>query len=172
VAEKSLFSPSRSEVIPEKQKAGPPKVSEKEIFLYGVMAVGDRKKALISNPEPATAGKAAPKEKWVAVGDTIGTFSVADIKKDRIILADGANNHEILLHDKNKPARQTTAAEKSEAPTVVAAGSAPPVAVAATKADARPQQPAAPAAADGKGAPAAEYQIINTPFGPVKQRIK
>ena len=58
----------------------------------------------------------------MTVGDTIGTFSVTDIKKDRIILADGANKHEILLYDKNKPARQVTAAEKAAAPTVVASG--------------------------------------------------
>ncbi len=87
------------------------------------------------------AGKGGSKDKWVAVGDTIGTFSVTDIKKDRIILADGANNHEILLYDKSKPARQTAAAEKSAAPTVVASGPAP--AAAATRSDTKPRKPPA-----------------------------
>ncbi len=175
VAEKNLFSQSRSEIVPEKAKAGPLKISEKQIFLYGIMAAGDRKKALINNPEPAAApGKAAPRDKWVAVGDSVGAFSVTEIRKDRIVLADGASSHEILLFDKNKPARQTTVAEKSAAPTVVAAGKAAPAApetAAAPKADAKPQPPTAPAA-DGKAAPAPEYRIINTPFGPVKQRIQ
>lgn len=172
VAEKNLFSQSRSEIVPEKAKAGPLRISEKQIFLYGIMAAGDRKKALINNPEPAAApGKTAPRDKWVAVGDSVGTFSVTEIRKDRIVLADGASSHEILLFDKSKPARQTTVVEKSAAPTVVAAGKAAPETAAAPKADAKPQQPAAPAA-DGKAAPAPEYRIINTPFGPVKQRIQ
>ena len=52
VAEKNLFSSSRSEFVPEKQKKeGPLKISEKMVFLYGVVVMGDRKKALISNPE-------------------------------------------------------------------------------------------------------------------------
>jgi hypothetical protein len=175
VAEKNLFSTNRSEVIPEKQKKeGPLKISEKMIFLYGVVVMGDRKKALISNPDPGPeAGKRpAPKDKWVAVGDTIGTFSVADIRKDRIILADGASNHEILLYDKNKPIRQTIVAEKSAAPTVVATGTGPAAAAVATKSDAKPGTEPPPRIAEGKDAPAGEYRIVNTPFGPTKRRIQ
>ena len=175
VAEKNLFSSNRSEVIPEKQKKeGPLKISEKQIFLYGVVVMGDHKKALISNPDPGpVAGKKpASKDKWVAVGDTIGTFKVADIGKDRIILADGASNHEILLFDKNKPARQVIVAEKPAAPTVVASGPTPAAPAAATAAPpaAKPEQPAS-RIAEGKGAPG-EYRIINTPFGPTKRRIQ
>ncbi len=175
VAEKNLFAANRSEIIPEKpQKEGPLKISEKQIFLYGVVVMGDRKKALISNPEtgPDAGKKPAPKDKWVAVGDKIGTFSVADIRKDRIILADGANNHEILLFDKNKPARKTIATEKSAAPTVVASGTGPAAPSAATKPDAKPgTEPPSPIA-EGKSAPAGEYRIVNTPFGPTKRRIQ
>ena len=174
VAEKNLFSASRAEFVPEKQKKqGPLKISEKMIFLHGVVVMGDRKKALISNPEagPEAGKKPAAKDKWVAVGDTIGTFSVADIRKDRIILADGANTHEILLYDKNKPARQTIAAEKPTAPTVVATG--PATVPAATRSDTKPvTEPPASRVAEGKNAPAAEYRIVNTPFGPTKQRIQ
>jgi hypothetical protein len=173
VADKNLFSASRSEILPEKQKKeGPLKISEKQIFLYGVVGVGDRKKALISNPESApVAGKAPAKDKWVAVGDTIGNFSVTDIRKDRIILADGANTHEILLYDKNKPARQTIAVEASAAPTVVAAG--PATVSAATRSDTKPvTEPPASHVAGEKSAPAGEYVIVNTPFGPAKRRIQ
>ena len=170
VTEKNLFSANRSEVIPEKQKKeGPFKISEKMVILYGVVVIGDRKKALISNPEagPEAGQKPAAKDKWVAVGDTIGNFSVADIRKDRIILADGANTHEILLYDKNKPARQTIAAEKSTAPAVIATG--PATVPAATRSDTKPP---ASSIAEGKDAPAAEYRIVNTPFGPTKKRIQ
>jgi hypothetical protein len=173
VAEKNLFSSNRSESIPEKQKPGPLKISEKMIFLYGVVSTGDRKKALISNPEPGSeAGKGpAAKDKWVKVGDTIGNFSVAEIRKDRIILTQGANTHEILLYDKNKPARQTAVAQKSAAPTVVATGSTATVPAAAAKPG---TEPPASRIAEGKSAPApaGEYRIVNTPFGPTKRRIQ
>ena len=166
VAEKNLFSASRSEIIPEKKKKqeGPLKISEKQIFLYGIMVVGNTKKALISNPDPGpNAGKKSVKDKWVTLGDTIGTFKVTDIQKDRLILADDANKHEILLFDKSKPARQAAAVAKPATPTVVTSGQGPTAATAA--------QPASQAA-DGKSAPAAEYRIVNTPFGPSKQRIQ
>lgn len=174
VAEKNLFSSNRSEVIPEKQKKeGPLKISEKMLFLYGVVVMGNTKKALISNPEagPEAGKKTAPKDKWVGVGDTIGTFNVTDIRKDRIILTDGANSHEILLYDKNKPARQVVAADKPVAATVVAAG--PAAGAAATRSDTKPvtESPAS-RVTDGKSAPEGEYRIVNTPFGPTKRRIQ
>ena len=180
VAEKNLFSSDRSEVVPEKptQKSGPLKISEKMVFLYGVVVMGDQKKALISNPETgsATNKKSVAKEKWVTLGDTLGNFNVADIQKDKIILADGANKHEILLYDKNKPARKINAPEKekpvasSAASKEAGTGSTAPAAAAAA---AKPgTEPPPSNVADGKGAPAAEYKIVNTPFGPQKRKIK
>jgi len=173
VAEKNLFAANRSEVIPDKLKQeGPLKISEKQIFLYGVIVMGDRKEALISNPDPGSvAGKAPAKNKWVKVGDALGNFSVADIQKERIILADGANRHEILLYDKNKPARQVVAEAKSAAPTVVATGATAPAAAAGAVTKPGTEQPAS-LVAEGKSAPAGEYRIVNTPFGPIKRRIQ
>jgi hypothetical protein len=169
VADKNLFSSNRSESIPVpvELKPGPLKISEKMIFLYGVVT-GDRKQALISNPEfGPEAGKSRAKDKWVKVGDTLGNFSVADIRKDRIILTEGASTHEILLYDKNKPARQTIVVEKSAAPAVVSTGST------AAAAAAKPvTEPPKSGIAEGKSAPAGEYKIINTPFGPTKRRIE
>ena len=169
VADKNLFSSNRSESIPVELKAGPLKISEKMIFLYGVVVTGDRKQALISNPESGPeAGKSRAKDKWVKVGDTLGNFSVADIRKDRIILTEGASTHEILLYDKNKPARQTTVVEKSAAPAVVSTGSTAPTAAAAKPVTEPPKS----GIAEGKSAAAGEYRIINTPFGPTKRRIE
>jgi len=139
--------------------------------------MGNQKKALISNPETGSEAnkKSGAKEKWVALGDTLGNFNVADIQKDKIILADGANKHEILLYDKNKPARKISAPEKPAAlpaaSNIAGTGStAPPTAAAAaTKAVTGPPPPNV---ADGKSPPAAEHKIINTPFGPVKRRTQ
>jgi hypothetical protein len=184
VADKNLFAPNRLEYIPEKQKPGSPNISEQEkvIFLYGVILVGDRNQALISSPEPeSTAGSKSTKDKWVKVGDTIGNFSVTEIKKDRIILTQGANTREILLYDKNKPARKIIVAEKSAAPaavstgpTVVSTGPAavstgPAAAAAGTKSG---NEPPKPGVAEGKGTAEGGYRIINTPFGPVKRKIE
>ena len=166
VANKNLFSSNRSESLPE--KTGPLTISEKMIFLYGVVVTGDRKQALIRNPESGPeAGEGRAKDKWVKVGDTLGKFSVADIRNDRIILTEGASTHEILLYDKNKPARQATVAQPLAAPTVIATGPAPTTA--ATK-----PGTGLPVSrvADGKSAPEGEYIIVNTPFGPTKRRIQ
>jgi len=181
VAEKNLFSSTRLESAQVKQEPGQFKISEKMIFLYGVVIAGDRKQALISNPDPAPqAGKPPLRDKWVKVGDTMGNFSVKDIRKDRIILTDGGSVHEIPLYDKNKPARQkTVAAAPPTAPTLVATGPAAP-AVAAAKPAAAPAavaaRPAAGAPASGieagKSAAEGEYIIVNTPFGPLKREVK
>ena len=174
VADKNLFFSNRAESLPKELKPDAPKISEKMISLYGVVILGDKKQALISNPEsgPEAARKRA-KDKWVKVGDTIGNFSVAEIGKDKIILTEGANRHEILLYDSKKPARQVVA-QQSAAPTVVATGStAPAAAVPGAGSPASTPAPApAPSAAAGKSEPAGEYKIVNTPFGPIKRRIK
>ena len=179
VAEKNLFFSNRSESLPKELKPGPPKIPEKMIFLYGVVIMGDRKQALISNPESGPeAARRRAKDKWVKVGDTIGNFRVAEIGKKKIILTEGASRREILLYDKNKPARQITVAQKSAAPTVVATGSTAQAADATKPGTESPTPTSTPAStptssiSEGKSEPAAEYKIINTPFGPTKRRIK
>jgi hypothetical protein len=177
VAEKNLFSSNRTESIPVKQEPGQFKISEKMIFRYGVVLAGDRKQALISNPGPAPqAGKPPLRDKWVKVGDTMGNFSVTDIRKDRIILTDGGSMHEIPLYDKNKPARQVVAAAAPAAPAVVTAGPAaatPKAAATAPAAAAKPPtEPTVSRAETGKGAATEEYVIVNTPFGPLKRKVK
>lgn len=171
VAEKNLFSANRSESVPDKQGPGQLTISEKALFLYGVILMGDNKQALVTNPSPPPkAGDPPVRDKWVKIGDTMGNFSVADIKKDRIVITDGARRHEVLLYDKNKPTRRiVAAAAASEAPTVIGAAQAP-------AAPAVPAKPAAEASASraeaGKSAAADEYVTINTPFGPVKRKVR
>ncbi|MHB8908680.1 MAG: hypothetical protein ACYDAA_07355 [Syntrophales bacterium] len=174
VADKNLFSPKRVEFIPEKVEGGPLKISEKMIFLYGVIVTGDRKMALINNPDPGPqAGKKPARDKWVKVGDAIGNFSVTDIRKDRIILTGGASTHEILLYDKNKPARKIIIAEKAATPVAATAGPAAAAATAAAKPDdQRSTAPPKSGGVEGKSASEGEYRIVNTPFGPTKRRVQ
>lgn len=120
VVERTLFSPERA--LPDLQEEEPAveeikdlKVSGKRFFLYGVILTDDYKAALITDTEVKRGKK---KQKWVMVGDTVGGFSVADIKKDRIILAQGAMEYEILLYDKDKPKRGAPVIKKAK-PTVI-----------------------------------------------------
>jgi hypothetical protein len=175
VAEKNLFFSTRTEAIPKELEKGPPKISEKMIYLYGVMVLGDKKQALISNPETGPeADKKRAKDKWVKIGDTLGNFSVAEIDKTKVILTEGDNRHEILLYDPKKPARKIIA-QPTAAPTLVAAGAPAPTMKppgAGTSAPVPSSTSAPAAAASGETGAAGEFKIINTPFGPVKRRIK
>ena len=58
VADKNLFSSNRSEFIPEKQKKeGPLKISEKMIFLYGVVVMGNTQESPDQQSRSRTRGR-------------------------------------------------------------------------------------------------------------------
>ena len=173
VVEKNLFSANRAEVLPERSKSDSLKISEKKIYLYGTVIMGENKQALITNPESGSdAAKKQSKDKWIKIGDTVGNFKVSDIAKDKIVLADGAVKHEILLYDQNKPERQKAVAQKPAAPTVVATGTTAPAAPASKPTPGGVAHPSAPAVSAGDSAPAGEYKSVKTPFGTIKRRIK
>ncbi len=157
VVERTLFSPER--VSPDLQKEEPEakeikdlKVSGKRFFLYGVILTDDYKAALITNPEPKPGKK---KQKWVMVGDTVGGFMVAGIKKDRIILAQGGREHEILLYDKDKLKRGAPVIKKAK-PTVLST---------APKKSA-PQ----PKVINKKESPEHKRKLIDSLFGRIKRK--
>ncbi len=169
VAQKDLFSPDRAESYSGEPESELPRFSEKMIFLYGVVTLGNEKQALVSDPESGSkAAGERPKDKWVRVGDTIGNFTVAAIEKDKIVLKEGADRYEVPLYDESKPVRGKAGTQRSAAPTVVttgsepAAGSSPSTSTRATTSE----------SAAKKSEPEGEYKILNTPFGPVKRRIK
>jgi hypothetical protein len=193
VSEKNLFSPDRSD--PLAPEPGRPRLSEKMIFLYGIVTLEGRQQALVTDPEPASkAAGTKPGEKWVRVGDRIGNFSVAEIGRDRIVLKNGAERYDVLLYDENKPVRVESEQLPPEAsPTVVVTGSdrkapeaspsAPATEVAhpaAGKNQSTPGPssssafaPGSPAGAGEKsGEKSGEYKIVETPFGPIKRRVE
>ena len=159
VVERTLFSPERAlpdlqEGEPEAEEIKDLKVSGKRFFLYGVIIMDDYKAALITNPEVKPGKK---KQKWVMVGDSVGGFRVAGIKKDMIILAEGAREHEILLYDKDKPKSRAPVRKKAK-PTVVSTA---------------PKKSALqPKVSKKKKLPEGKYKIVSTPFGKIKRKIK
>lgn len=173
VAEKNLFSPDRAESPAGEatEPESPGIVSKQKIFLYGIVTLDGKKQALINYPETgAGVPRGQTKDRWVKAGDSIGDLSVARIDKDRIVLREGASEHEISLHDDNKPVRQQkTVTPGSSTPVVVVTDTSPePVATSAAPEAAVSQ----PASAAGKREPDKEYKIIQSPFGPIKRRIK
>jgi hypothetical protein len=158
VVERTLFSPERA--LPDLQEGEPKakeikdlKVSGKRFFLYGVIIMDDYKAALITDPEVKRGKK---KQKWVMVGDSVGDFRVAGIKKDMIILAEGAREYEILLYDKDKPKAGAPPVRKKAKPTVIST--------------ARKKSALRPKVSKKKELPEGEYK--DTPFGKIRRKIK
>ena len=159
VVERTLFSPERAlpdlqEEEPEVEEVKDLKVSGKKFFLYGVIIMDDYKAALITNPEIKPGKK---RQKWVMVGDAVGDFMVAGIKKDMIILAEGVREHKIFLYDKDKPKAGVPVSKKAK-PTVVS--------TAPKKSTPRPK------VSEKKELPEGEYKTVSTPFGNIRRKIE
>ena len=128
VVDKNLFTPERAELKPEGSEPGSkvtpkdkkPRISGREIVLYGVIITDDYKSAVISNPNP---GPGEGASKCVKVGDKIGDFKVAEIKEEKIVLAEGSKEYEILLYNKEKPKKRGTVKKSKERPPAAAAKS-------------------------------------------------
>lgn len=185
VADKNLFSPDRAEVKPDAPGTARPDISKKKIFLYGVVTMNGQKQALVNHPVAGEtpAARTQTEDRWVKVGDIIGNLRVAEIEKEKVVLSGGGDRYELLLHDESKPAARTQPVKQtSAAPTVVVTGSEPktpaappaPAPTGGTGPFPSRNQPSAPAGGAVKKKPAVEdgYEIVETPFGPFKRRIK
>jgi len=172
LVKKNLFSQDRAESLP-KEPEPEPKVEElsieaKKIKLYGVVMMGDYKSALITNSAGSPEDQ---KNKWIKIGDMIGEINVTDIRKDSVLVSEKEKIYEIRLYDKNKDKSGKIAEKPKESgkPTVVISES-----------KAAPAQSKNPSAATEKPKSESEdqkegepkFEIINTPFGPMKRIIK
>ena len=166
VVDRILFCPEREEFIPEEPEPEPEvktvKVSGKKIVLYGVILTDNCRVALINNPLKQLGER---KDKWVRIQDTIGQLTVKDIQSDRLILADGADQFEVPLYDKDKPKRRVTSAKQIK-PKVVTTGSKPKTTRPKTSQISRKEKIRKEKIDDS------EYEVIETPFGKVKRRKK
>jgi len=177
IVEDNLFSPDRKEVIvpppspavaptpepePEPEPEAPAKplekVEGKKILLYGVISMPDYRAAIVTNVD-----EKAPQrpQKTVRIGETIGEYTIAEIKKERVLLTKGRERYEITLFDREHPKERATATKERIQPEAAA----PKVITA---------QPVAPktetAAKAPKGKEEDEWEIVSTPFGKVKRR--
>ncbi len=160
VVERNLFSPNRKPPATTLEKSTEAEVKQvnisgRQLILYGVMVAGGHRSALISNPLQKTGEKPTM---WIRAGDTIGNLRVLEILKDRVRLVDGGQKIDILLYDsKNNKTRETVGVD---------GGAAKPTVVVTTP----EKQPDKPKVASPDPVADADYEIISTPFGPVKKK--
>jgi hypothetical protein len=206
VVDKNLFSPDRKEYLPEEppleeeepaaEKAAEPEIKPFEGFgrkvtLYGVLIAGEKKMALISNPERK---QGASKDIWVRTGDSILevkqrnevlSIKVEEILVDRLIVNDGTKNkYEVLLYDKDNPKRREQIKKAATAEVVGTQKRSEAAQREAKTAEAQKRQPtkrkpakrSAPAkeseASKKSSKPKSQYKVVNTPFGEIKRKVQ
>ncbi len=171
IAERTLFRPDRVEFLPESSEPTAreeiPLISGRRLSLYGVIIMGNDRKALIDNPirQPDEPGK-----KWVRVGEVMGNWTVSAIEPESILLVEGAKNYKIPLYTKEsgKSSRSPDKGRSTSSPTIVNTetqqpSSAPKVISSGTGAV---QKRETPGTGTRKGTEATgETETIITPFG-------
>lgn len=178
VVSKNLFSPDRAESAPD---AGGPatageevRISGEKVVLYGVLMSDDTQKALINNVK----SKSDPRSQiWIAKGDRIGDLRVDEIGRDYVVLNDGTNIFRVMLYDPDKSREKNRPSKSREGPEIVHAGQAArsgPATDAGPKAsvNAPKTAPKAMPSADRNKSEDGEYEIIDTPFGKIKRKIR
>jgi hypothetical protein len=156
VAKRDLFSPDRTEFVPDvsesEVESERQKMPGKKITLYGVVMIDDDITALVSNPEKKSGEKPS---KWVRTGDRLGDVTVVSIEKDSILLSDGTKNYRISLYDHIK-SQIRPAATITEQPTVIT-----------IKKEPKPEKPEKP---KNEKISNEQHETISTPFGNIKRR--
>jgi hypothetical protein len=195
IVEKNLFSPDRMANITAQDSqaaAGDLKISGEKVMLYGVVMIGGEKMAMINNPSKGTDNR---EYRWVREGDHISNLNVAQIKKDQIVLKDGFQQYQISLFDPDKEKKKEAARTIKEEPKVISTGSADQSAKSNAETGApevkssAPNKEAAKAEEAGKPresqkdsrvpfketkriSPDGKYEIIETPLGAARVKIK
>ena len=173
VVQKNIFSMDRREFVPkavdvdslpeEKMQNEPAPLETKQVTLFGVMFVGDFKKALVNDQHD----RENP-QKWVREGDLVADYRITQIEKDRIILSRAGKLHTVLLYDKDNPKKRTMVS-----PARKTSAARPPKAKTAKTDSAGPGKTPADKSVGSKETPGSakdEYEIIQTPFGEFKRK--
>jgi hypothetical protein len=119
VAERNLFSPTRTEAPPEPPRAagtgtGAPAPPAPKPRLYGIVLLPEgRDRAYLEDVQRRRVS-------GYSVGDQVGDARLEQIRSDRVVLRRGAETFEVLLYDPTKP--RQAAAPGVQSPETGAAG--------------------------------------------------
>lgn len=178
IVDNNLFAPNRMANIQAPDESlmetdETVRIDGEKVMLYGVIILDDYKKALINNPYKK---KDKRDQLWIVEGERVGDLKVLQIGQDQILLSDGIKNYNISLYDPKKRKKLKSKSQKSKAPQVISAGgkagssgkkSRPAYRKAkSSKADLPKKHKKVSESDDGK------FEIIDTPFGKIKRRIK
>jgi type II secretory pathway component PulC len=104
IEDKNLFHPDRIPQVPllsPKEKGSlPPEDESKNFVLHGVILMR-KGKAIALLQEPILTEK---KVRSFTQGEKIGPYVLKAVKKDRVVLAEGDREFEVILHKKRTPA--------------------------------------------------------------------
>lgn len=119
VAERNLFSPTRTETAPEPTRAvtgtGGPAPPAPKPRLYGIVLLPEgRGRAYLEDAQRRRVFA-------YSVGDLVGDARLEQIKADRVVLRRGGETFEVLLYDPTKP-RQSAAPSSVQSPEAGGAG--------------------------------------------------
>ncbi len=176
IAEQNLFSLDRAEYVPLEPTAEPEalKPAGKKINLYGVIIMNNTRKALMDNPVRKSH---EPRQKWVGIGDSLGDLTVTAIEPENVRVIDGSDKYTIPLYTKKTRNQSPPFSDD-------VSGSVAPPSVVSTEDKALPSEPEVVNSGSEKQTStpessvkeadqgAGEYKVVNTPFGPVKRRLR
>lgn len=127
IYEKNIFDPNRQPWADASKPADPavPALNPGDVQVYGVMSVGDYKKAIIKlgpsfkgAPPP---GKSTRPFIMVAVGETLGPYKLAEISEKNIVLEGGGARYPVAFAAKNDRPPPGAVAPVSQVPVVLPA---------------------------------------------------
>lgn len=171
IYEKNVFDPNRQPWVDTSKPADPavPALNPGDVEVYGVMSVGNYKKAIIKlgpsfkgAPPP---GKGARPFVMVAVGQALGSYTLAEISEKNIVLEGGGARYPVAFTKKSDRPPPGPVAPVSQVPVVLPAPTPTmvpgiePIAVAAIS-------PAPPVPQPEVQAPAASAQQQQSPTPP------
>jgi hypothetical protein len=129
------------------------------------------RKALIDNPNR---GSGEPLRKWVRVGEMFGNVRITAIESKSVALVEGKKKYKIHLYT------EKVASPSSDAPARSRRTSSPTVVNTQTKekspvrkiVSSGEEKKKVPPKLDGEkqGESTGDFEIVNTPFGPVKKK--